>query len=372
MLTSQDKAVQRTPARRWLLWYAGLNAAAAAGVWVIGPSGRCPQEVLGALLAFTLLGGVLVSGWAAWDLRTRNLVPTILSGSLALGAAASGSLVAFQVLTNFDAVLTPANEGDAGADTPGRLRLVDLNVLHGYPDFRDQEGRFRDTLAALKALRPDVLILQEAWDTADNGRMADRLARALGLHHVYARANGSRRLIGFEEGAAVLSRFPIKEARRLVLSPRKPWWENRIAIVAAVDLGDETLTVVGVHLTYESEEAGRRQAESLLSRLPGEGSLVVAGDLNAGPGSPAVRVFLDAGFVDTVPGGIDHVFFPRALDASGWAVQSADWTLRSVDLVELIGRSAEISDHPGIVVDLVRWRPSNGRAPRRARRFPVP
>jgi hypothetical protein len=58
--------------------------------------------------------------------------------------------------------------------------------------------------------------------------------------------------------------------------------------------------------------------------------------------------------VDSVPGGIDHVFLPPDLGSCGWEVQRADWTLRPSDLVELIGKGVEISDHPGIVVDLVR------------------
>src|SRR5262249_28416684 len=151
------------------------------------------------------------------------------------------------LLGNTEAELMPHNGGSPAPEPPKRLRLVDLNVLHGYPDFTDHEERFRDTVTALRALGPDILILQEVWHTTAHGNMAERLAAALNLNYVYTRANGSRRLIGFEEGAAILSRFPIMEARRLVLVPRRPVWENRIALVATIDLGPQTLTVVGVH-----------------------------------------------------------------------------------------------------------------------------
>ncbi len=54
---------------------------------------------------------------------------------------------------------------DAGV-RPDRVRVVDFNVLQGIPRFEGQEARFQDTLAAFRALRPDVTVLQEAWDTS--------------------------------------------------------------------------------------------------------------------------------------------------------------------------------------------------------------
>src|SRR5438874_12662985 len=74
----------------------------------------------------------------------------------------------------------------------------------------------------LRSLAPDVVGLQEASIARGRGHVAARLASALGLH--WAHASATRRISGlpwidgllvwamnFEEGPAVLSRFPIAE-----------------------------------------------------------------------------------------------------------------------------------------------------------------
>ncbi len=330
------------PPSRWPLLFAALSAIAMAALWVVGAFTIPSPVLLGVLLGLTVLTGLL-------SLCGRRNMTTLLG----LGAIVAVVAFALLVLANGDGPLTPVNEGTAAVGLPQRLRLVDFNVLHGYPEFHNHEARFEDTTAALRALDPDILVLQEAWSTTEHGSMAERLAGSLGLHHVYARANGSRRLIGFEEGSAILSRFPIREANRLLLSPRRPPWENRIALVATLDLGSQSMTVVGVHLAAGSEEVAEGQASSLLARIPSGGFVLVAGDLNAGSESPTVRRFLDAGFVDLMPGGIDHVL-PRDLASTGWRVERVAWTLRPDDVVELIGKETELSDHLAIVLDLVR------------------
>jgi len=77
----------------------------------------------------------------------------------------------------------------------------------------------------------------------------------------------------------------------------------------------------------------------------------VAGDFNAGSDSPAVTQFTRAGFAEVLPGGIDHLLLPR--EAWSWKLAEASWTFRPEDLRDLIGRWAEISDHPAIVADLL-------------------
>ena len=201
---------------------------------------------------------------------------------------------------------------------------------------------------------PDILILQEVWHTPAHGNMAERLAADLEMNYVYARANGSRRLIGFEEGSAVLSRFPITRASRLVLSPRQPWWETRIALVAAIDLGSEEMTVVGAHLAYQDQKCTERQTMDLIARIPRAELLVLAGDFNAESDSASVRRVVAAGYSDTVPGGIDHLFLPSRMGLAGWKLERAAWTLREAELSRLIGKQTAVSDHPGIVADLVR------------------
>ena len=64
---------------------------------------------------------------------------------------------------------------------------------------------YHGSISSFAARPPDSA---RAWTTPRHGSMAERLGKALHMNYVYARANGSRRLIGFEEGSAILSRFP--------------------------------------------------------------------------------------------------------------------------------------------------------------------
>jgi endonuclease/exonuclease/phosphatase (EEP) superfamily protein YafD len=319
----------------------------AAALWNVGLVAMLPAAVMASLLGLTP-----VVGLRALVAKRRSPAASPLLGRLA-GALTVGSAAVY--LASFFAI------GDGGVPVTRRvaepaaevaqLRLVDFNVLHGYPRFAGQEERYGKLLAALAALDPTVIVLQEAWSVVGHGALAQRLGADLGLDVAYARANGSRRLLGFEEGSAVLSRLPIVSARRLVLAPRRPFWEARVALVVELATGPgTTLPVVATHLSNRGGELAFRQARDLAARLAGE-LTIVAGDLNAPSGSAAVGVFEALGLVDAVPGGIDHVLVHGE---APWRVERAGWTLRPQELAALIGEEIEISDHPGIVVDLRR------------------
>jgi endonuclease/exonuclease/phosphatase family metal-dependent hydrolase len=234
---------------------------------------------------------------------------------------------------------------------PQRIRILTLNALHGYPDFDRQNERFKETVAEFKRLDADILVLQETWFVSQHGSMAERLAEELRFNYVYARANGSFRHIGFEEGSAILSRFPIVEAKRVLLKPRDPWWENRIALVAKISaprLGE--FNVVGVHLS--NSESADDQAAYLQHVLKDQSIHLIAGDFNALPDSRAVKAVVDLGFVEAKPKNasaepwIDHVFF-----APPWHhfVKDVSWVITTQPMP---GVRDAISDHDGILVEL--------------------
>jgi endonuclease/exonuclease/phosphatase family metal-dependent hydrolase len=323
-----------------------LPLACALVVWNVALVCIPPVPLLGVLLAVALLVGIFLLVRGARRFAAADLLAGLVSAAAAVGFVSA-------VLHNSEEVLPVVTHADVATAAPDRLRVIDFNVLHGFPDFENQETRFQDTVAAFRALKPDLVILQEAWNTTSHGNMAERLADALRMHYVYARANGSRRLIGFEEGSAVLSRFPIRDARRLLLEPHAPLWERRIALVTTIDLGGKPLTVVGVHCHDANEDIAADQAHSLLVRLPKSGPVLVAGDFNAGSQSRAVAHFTGAGYTEALPRGeLDHLLLPpRDWD---WQLAAAQWTFTPNDLLCLIGRRAEISDHPAIVADFIR------------------
>jgi endonuclease/exonuclease/phosphatase family metal-dependent hydrolase len=180
--------------------------------------------------------------------------------------------------------------------TEGPLRVLSFNILHDFPRFRHLETRLAHIAAAVRELDPDVICLQEVpWRW---GNAAQRLAEELGLNYVYVRANGNRWAILFEEGEAILSRYPLQRADFLELAPQAGFFQRRMALRATVDTPWGPLRIFATHLTHDNPAANRGQAASLAAFVAhsGEGPAVVAGDFNAVEESPQIQAL---GWVDT-------------------------------------------------------------------------
>jgi endonuclease/exonuclease/phosphatase family metal-dependent hydrolase len=189
-------------------------------------------------------------------------------------------------------------EGCAAAETrrEGPLRVLSFNVLHDFPRFRHLTARLAHIAAAIRELDPDVICLQEVpwrWGSA-----AQRLAEELGLNYVYARANGNRWAILFEEGEAILSRYPLRESDCLELEPRADFFQRRVVLRATADTPWGPLRLFATHLTHDNPAANRGQAASLAEFVArsGGGPAVVAGDFNAEEEAPQIQAL---GWVDT-------------------------------------------------------------------------
>jgi endonuclease/exonuclease/phosphatase family metal-dependent hydrolase len=272
-------------------------------------------------------------------------------------AVALGAVVSLVSSALFVAlfVLAPGRIDTGGWDraergAPQLLRVASFNVLHGYPGLIDQEGRAERLARALEELDADVLLLQEAWCLAGSPCLHRRLAERLGMGWAWAGANGSQ-LIGFEEGCAILGRFPLVDVERWELRPRARPWRRRVALTARVELGERPLRLVCTHLAHDSPAAATAQAADLARRLGETGDVLLGGDLNLDGRSDGVRRLVEAGLVDLLPDGIDHVMLsPEA----GWTVERAGQRLDPA-------APHAPSDHPALVVDLVRAHGAAGR-----------
>jgi endonuclease/exonuclease/phosphatase family metal-dependent hydrolase len=193
------------------------------------------------------------------------------------------------------------------------LRLVTFNLLHGGPwssvtgDDQELESRLAMTIAELRALQPDLVALQESAVTRRRGDVAARIAGALGLAHVHARATERvvwppllGRLIvgalGFAEGPAILSRFPITSAEIFDL-PRcqRRRLDPRVALRADVQTPAGPIAVFSTHTTRDDCQT-RRVAELALAQ--NGRATIVMGDLNTAETAPVLGTFGDHGFVD--------------------------------------------------------------------------
>ena len=184
-------------------------------------------------------------------------------------------------------------EGCATTVEPGAgpLRVVSLNMLHGFPSFKDLKLRLDLIATEIRRLDADVVLLQEVPWTIGTGNAAEVVAQKLGYNYLYYRANGNKNLIFFEEGEAILSRFPFRETEFTELQPRAGLFESRVALgaMAITPWGEVTFYVA--HLTDKDPKVNAGQAEDLRSFVEAHtsGFAVVAGDFNAREDSPQIK-----------------------------------------------------------------------------------
>ncbi|HLE52992.1 MAG TPA: endonuclease/exonuclease/phosphatase family protein [Anaerolineales bacterium] len=183
---------------------------------------------------------------------------------------------------------------------PGPLRVMSFNVLHGFPNFENLGERLE--LAAAEILRQDadLVLLQEVPWTRQVRDGAKFLAERVGFNYLYLRAQGNHWAILFEDGVAVLSRFPLKEPAVVELKPREMFFEPRVALSAVAETPWGDLPLFVTHLASSDDQINRGQVvalrEFVASRTDGLG--IVAGDFNATPDTPQIES-LTEGWIDT-------------------------------------------------------------------------
>jgi endonuclease/exonuclease/phosphatase family metal-dependent hydrolase len=174
--------------------------------------------------------------------------------------------------------------------------VVSLNVLHGHPDFEYLDLRLELIAHEIERLDADIVLLQEVPWRRELGNAAAYLSEEMGMNYVYWRANGNRWAISFEEGEAILSRYPLKDVSVSELKPQAGFFENRIVLraVAQTPIGDIDLYVT--HLTHGEAEINQGQVEALMQFVErtSRNMAIVAGDFNAREGSPHIMSLGDA------------------------------------------------------------------------------
>jgi endonuclease/exonuclease/phosphatase family metal-dependent hydrolase len=261
--------------------------------------------------------------------------------------------VPLPALVAFILVLTAFAGGAAAGDEPAPLRVVTYNLLHGGPGsgWRGDGGHLEERLAlvtrGLQALSPDIVALQEASITRGHGNVANRLGRALGLYWTHASA--TRRLTGlswldaplvwamsFEEGPAVLSRFPIGEVEVVDLPRCRRFYDPRVLLRATVQTPRGPLDVFSTHTGHDACQA-QRIAEVVRGRaLPA----LVMGDFNAGESAEWIRALVrDHGFVDAF-----RAARPGDPGATVWQnpAASASTVSRRVDFVFVVPKTGPV------------------------------
>ena len=261
---------------------------------------------------------------------------------------------------------------------PGPLRIMTFNVWHDFPRHRHLRERLVHLAGEIDRLAIDIVSLQEAPWTFRIGNAAAFVAGRTGMNHLYFRANGNRRAIGFEEGVAILSRFPLASVTTHELRPHVGLFDNRVVLRVEVIAGNAPIAVYATHLRRPIAR-GDEQVPDLIRFVDAgarTGFSVIAGDLNspgdapwmhrllsqwvdthdlATAGQPAATCCRDKHRLDgtrLVERRVDYVLVrgPRARES----VRSSRVVLDEPFLVE--GEPVWPSDHAGVLTEIA-WPP---------------
>ncbi len=169
------------------------------------------------------------------------------------------------------------------------LRIVSFNIA-----FAVEIDSALVVLRSEPALqRPDILALQEM-----DAPGVERIAHALQLNSVYF-PSGLHPRYGRDFGCAVLSPWPLVEARKIVLPHRaRITGLQRVVTVVTLQRGADRLRVYSVHLPSPmgiSAASRRDQIDLLMTDASGSPDpVIIAGDFNT---EEAGEAFVRAGFV---------------------------------------------------------------------------
>ncbi len=276
--------------------------------------------------------------------------------------------------------------GAAVQNDASPVRLLTYNLLHDGPwsGFIDNgthlEERLDMTIRELEVLRPDIIALQEASDSRRHGHVPHRIAEALGLHVAFAPATdrllGIRLLdrllvgfLGFMEGSAILSRFPIADVEVYDLPRCARRWDPRILLRAGIDAPQGRIQVFSTHAA-RGDDCQLKRIGEVVEGWRRRGPAILMGDLNATEDSPPLTDWRDRyGFIDAFREGNPNPPLP------GFTVwqqihASAPTISRRVDYIflvddskrSMVARSSRlVLDRPGRLPDGSALWPSDHR-----------
>lgn len=184
------------------------------------------------------------------------------------------------------------------------LRVMSYNIHHCNPPSKAREGVI-DVDAIVKAIaqqKPDFVALQEVdvnTKRSGNINQAVLLATKLKMNFYFGKAIDHD---GGDYGVAILSRFPLSAQQTFMLPKNNDAKaEQRILAIATAEIAKGVfIRFASTHLDAQRSEANRILQAKELNRLTAKETLplILAGDLNADPGSESIRIF-DTNFTRT-------------------------------------------------------------------------
>jgi len=278
-----------------------------------------------------------------------------------------------------------ASEPQAPVRFPAAIRVATFNIAHarggefGASNWTGaSKEQVRSRLAKIArqvaGAGVDVLVLNEVDFDASWSRSIDQaaeIARRAGFSYVAEQRNidVTLPLRTFRFGNAILSRYPIANARAVRFPPLSPVEAalagNHDGLVAEVHTPIGRVSVVAVHLEYRSEDV-RLQCARILKTLAEAGAypVIAMGDFNSIPGfagkhpgyvpppETAVDLLLRSGTLAVSEAPLDwarYLTFPSARPD-----RAIDWILTSPGLEQGVPTviQSDLSDHLMVAVPI--------------------
>lgn len=190
------------------------------------------------------------------------------------------------------------------------LRVLSYNIHHG--EGTDRKLDLERLAKIIVESGADLVALQEVDVLAKRTGKVDQAKTLAELTKLHVAFIDAMAFDGGHYGGAILSRWPIIEAKKIEL-PQEQGREPRIAIQARIKPEGELpeLLFVGTHFCHQSEATRQRQAAKLNEVLAEKAGLpiVLAGDFNAENKSETIKSLL-VRWKDTADkaGVIDYIF----------------------------------------------------------------
>jgi len=277
------------------------------------------------------------------ELAAREPAPPLRANALRFLVLPSVALLVVAWVAG--TVGAPARAADRD---PGTFVVLDWNLHYGVAAHTAVD--LEQIARTIEEQGPDVVALQEVsrgWVLGGGTDMLTWLGHRLGMHVAFAPAADQ------QFGNALLSRTELTDVEVLDL-PYGAGPQDRSALTAVAVGPDGTpVRVTSVHLQHRESNTPTRleQLAALEAALPADGPSVLAGDLNAEPGSPELDALDGAGWVSAMDtaGAEDVLTHP-----SNEPTVRIDWLLGrgGVTFAEARVLADASSDHLALVTEV--------------------